>query len=814
MKLTKWVCMFLLTWQTIFRVPDVATSVLFRFISMLLFKLSNIKNAEGLKQVYEIFPNSLKQAHKLQSIDRDVFKKMVVCSQCHATYHYEDCVNSGGVSQSIQKCTFVRFSQHQQRRMREPCDYPLIKTVKTVSGKQLPKPIKVFCYKSVIKAIEQLVQRPGMLNILNHWKNRNIPDGVMADIYDGNVWKSFLSIDGKDVLNSRYCFGMLINVDWFQPFKHLQYSVGAIYLAILNFPHRLWFHRENMILVGIIPGPKEPSLTMNSYLEPLVIDLLKLWKGIEMLTTEGKQMVSAILICNASDVPACRKVGGFVGHTALKACSRCLKSFPTYSFGEKADYSGFNTLAWPKRSIEHHRTQGMAWKHAQSLTDRVKIEREFGVRFTELLRLPYFDTIRFSVVDPMHNMLLGTAKHMLAVWKEQNLLLSEHYESIQSVVDSFVTPSDIGRIPHKISSGFSSFTADQWKNWTLIYSLVVLKTILPEEHYLCWLSFVQACNLLCSRAISQAAVNNFNAHLLAFCNAFQQLYGAQYCTPNMHFHCHLKECINDYGPANAFWLFACERLNGYLGSVPTNHQAIEVQLMRKFTSTQQVFQTLDESGDMMIIHELLGNFQGSKGSLRHEDLPEIPISHLSMNTVNDLYSLCKLVPPIREACFSSEELENIDNTLRSSFGDAYLRTLMLHKFSPAVCFANLLYGSVNSAHSKASLVYVKSLSSTYLPAFVAKYIQVNTLLNVDNEIQSKTIILANIRWLQQHEYKNFFGSPVEVWCTVSPLSDFDTYVPVASISCRCAYTTHKVKFNPLLEETVIIVVPIQLYAGF
>jgi hypothetical protein len=60
-------------------------------------------------------------------------------------------------------------------------------------------------------------------------------------------------------------------------------------------------------------------------------------------TPQGPQKVRAALICNSSDVPACRKVAGFVGHAALKACSRCLKSFPTGSFGEKADYSGFNT---------------------------------------------------------------------------------------------------------------------------------------------------------------------------------------------------------------------------------------------------------------------------------------------------------------------------------------------------------------------------------------------------------------------------------------------------------------------------------------
>lgn len=69
-----------------------------------------------------------------------------------------------------------------------------------------------------------------MLDLLNHWKSRAIPNGVMADVFDGIVWNSFLTVDRKDYFKSRYSIGLMISVDWFQPYKHVQYSVGAIYL--------------------------------------------------------------------------------------------------------------------------------------------------------------------------------------------------------------------------------------------------------------------------------------------------------------------------------------------------------------------------------------------------------------------------------------------------------------------------------------------------------------------------------------------------------------------------------------------------------
>ena len=53
--------------------------------------------------------------------------------------------------------------------------------------------------------------------------------------------------------------------------------------------------------------------------------------------------------CLACDVPAARKVGGFIGHRGYRGCSRCLKMFPTEHFGDYNDYSGFEKSNWEPR---------------------------------------------------------------------------------------------------------------------------------------------------------------------------------------------------------------------------------------------------------------------------------------------------------------------------------------------------------------------------------------------------------------------------------------------------------------------------------
>ena len=77
------------------------------------------------------------------------------------------------------------------------------------------------------------------------------------------------------------------------------------------------------------------------------------------------------------------------------------------------------------------------------------------------------------------------------------------------------------------------------------------------------------------------------------------LFGKTIITPNMHMHCHLRQCLEDYGPLHTFWCFSFERYNGVLGSMPNNNKAIEVQLMKKFlrdvqTSTTQLPEELTE----------------------------------------------------------------------------------------------------------------------------------------------------------------------------------------------------------------------------
>ena len=116
------------------------------------------------------------------------------------------------------------------------------------------------------------------------------------------------------------------------------------------------------------------------------------------------------------------------------------------------------------------------------------------MRYCELLQLPYFDLIKHHVIDPMHNLFKGTAKRFMELLTFHKLLDMVQVEKWFAMV---ISPAPTGRIPRKVETNFSCFSADQWRSWVLIYSPIVFIDI-DSALYACWMNFVQACRLLSS----------------------------------------------------------------------------------------------------------------------------------------------------------------------------------------------------------------------------------------------------------------------------------------------------------------------------
>ena len=118
---------------------------------------------------------------------------------------------------------------------RSQCGVHLLRSVNLLSGKQLLYPFKVFCYQGLRVSIRNFLLRPGFVELCEHW--RSLPNSTeLRDIYDGKIWKEFQHLNGQPALADSYVYAVMLNIDWFQPFKLTNASVGAMYLTVLNLP--------------------------------------------------------------------------------------------------------------------------------------------------------------------------------------------------------------------------------------------------------------------------------------------------------------------------------------------------------------------------------------------------------------------------------------------------------------------------------------------------------------------------------------------------------------------------------------------------
>ena len=337
-------------------------------------------------------------------------------------------------------------------------------------------------------------------------------------------------------------------------------------------------------------------------------------------------------------------------------------------------------------------------------------------------------------------------------------------------------PNDIGRIPNKVGSGYAGFTAEQWRNWVILFSLYSLRDILPQRDFSCWQFFVKACYILCNCSISLQELNEADRYIMEFLLSFERLYGKEFCNINLHLHAHLKSCILDFGPVYSFWCFPFERMNGILGSYRTNCHDISVQLMRRFidSHTFVIHNWSSECKEDFV--SLIDRCIYAKGSLLDSSLQTI-----FSNSHNNVLDAIKPLPPVREYAFEAHIKQAVHECISRYISMDLSQFEVLHLFQKcnAVKVGKFVLGSCTSRFTRVSIVKARFQDEDRLAEvqyFVKCCIKFHS--NVGNTCT--TYWLAAVSFFNAHQCKVWFGKPMEVWSSVT---DFDIhFIPVTHIS--------------------------------
>ena len=275
--------------------------------------------------VAEVFPNTIFKLRKWFGMDdAGNFQKMVCCNKCYRIYPDDGSMRYRSNDRHRKLLTRPCYGAVVKQGRDTLCNEVLFDCKKTEKGTLVYTPKHIYCYQPLSKSLDNLLSRLGFLDKCNAWRRRRATRGVYSDIYDGSVWKRFVT---NGFLREETSLALQLNLDWFQPFtRRNNISVGAIYLSILNLPREDRYKLENVILLGIIPNLTHEPNTLEYLLRPLVEELKIFYKdGIHLPKTD--RLIKCVLICVTCDLPATRKVCGFLGHSAKLGCSRCLLDF-------------------------------------------------------------------------------------------------------------------------------------------------------------------------------------------------------------------------------------------------------------------------------------------------------------------------------------------------------------------------------------------------------------------------------------------------------------------------------------------------------
>ncbi|KAI0026650.1 hypothetical protein K488DRAFT_65515, partial [Vararia minispora EC-137] len=252
--------------------------------------------------------------------------------------------------------------------------------------------------------------------------------------------------------------------------------------------------------------------------------------------------------------------------------------------------------------------------------------KQHGVRWTEFVRLHYFDPIRMTIIDPMHCMLLGLGKNQwFSRWIQTGALRSDTEAGTQrelhdfhAFMDTVEIPSWAGHLPRGVGNpAGGSLSADEYKVLLTCIAVMVMPTLwehwhaeqdkgnaAAQERY--ERTTARAQRTYVRRAQDRARAeqrpvpsdaeaaegfvagqppkldNRISANeseltlLLAsamktyFAHRITDTYGVAAMKPNMHFVVHMPDQARDYGPLPGIWAFASERLNKTLKNFNNN----------------------------------------------------------------------------------------------------------------------------------------------------------------------------------------------------------------------------------------------------
>lgn len=435
------------------------------------------------QRILDRFPTDIRSVRRAFDLEAKI-EVYASCPKCCCNYAPQD---HDGITVYPAICT------NRKSPRSKPCGTRLT-GVRVTNGQSVRSPRRPFAVQCFDTFVGNLLTRPGVEELVERMSNLGYKD-VLNDVSDGEIIRSILTPAGTPFIDPHCGETRLVwalSVDWFNPYHNKiagkTASIGSVVLTCLSLPPSLRYKPENMYLMGIIPGPKEPRTTeMNHYLRPLIDKFLVSYHSGTWYTRtyrypRGRRSRSALAI-EICDLPGARKVSGHASHSAENFCMFCHL--------RKSDINNLDCDTWTERTHQEILEAALAYQKATTNAAKKTIFKKSGVRYSELVRLPYWNHRRVAI-DGMHMLFMGVVQHHCRVvlgmdvpsgGQDAAIATPKDIERARAILENKPTASALKRVPIAAlralseSGGLAAGGSKQSKKKDVIAALLVCSLI-------------------------------------------------------------------------------------------------------------------------------------------------------------------------------------------------------------------------------------------------------------------------------------------------------------------------------------------------
>jgi len=326
--------------------------------------------------------------------------------------------------------------------------------------------------------------------------------------------------------------------------------------------------KPNVFLIGLYRGKEKPS-SSNSFLNDLV-DELKYLADYGMDTDFGKKIVKVDTFC--CDTPAksfnlCTK-----GHVGYYSCPRC-----TINGVRVNNTTSFLGTNFPKRT------------HSDFI-NRADDEHHIGNTVSNLTQIPYLNMVDDFSIDYMHLACLGVVKKVILLWlgilKKAPVLVRIQSHNVNIITNRLLSikpnvTCDFSRKPRGLNEVLR-WKATEFRSFLLYTGPIVLKGILLNECYIHFICLHVAFRILLSPNISEKMFNFSEKLLIHFVEKFEELYGEQFVSQNIHGLIHIIDDYKKFGSLDKCSCFPFENYMKFLKKMVRKHEKPLEQVINRY----------------------------------------------------------------------------------------------------------------------------------------------------------------------------------------------------------------------------------------